>query len=450
MRHLLQRFSWLGLVALSLPARGDISPTAFVGSGIVPVENSSVRMARAVVNIDWGTPCRLTAVFTMENETAAPVAVRLGFPITGEFTGHETDAQLGFSIRFNGAVLDRNQIERSSTGRWEERIWFHCDFEFPPGTTLVETTCNLPASLYKSLPHRERIEYCIETGGQWRGPIGYEEVNFNFPSPPHRDQILRASPAGHETTERGLRWVFRDLEPRGAESDIHVSYWRPGIREKLDELRQACREAPDDAPQALRLARHLFALGPNRGYLHYPPSFLPAEVYSTLLDRIAAPADRALVESRYRLNGEGKYEEISSAWTDSRNEMIRILNECDFHPPERRTPEVLEARDLVETLLARNPHDAAAWNLYLANYHRFRFAGTSPWGFGPALYPAHQREKIKQAAKLCPTDPAIALWRKLPDASERQTEKLKARLEDILVEAEAFKVEFPRPRHHHY
>ncbi|MDR2676176.1 MAG: hypothetical protein LBC18_15265 [Opitutaceae bacterium] len=70
-------FFLAGLLFPSLCA--DIAPTTFVGSGIVPKDNGTIKMRSAKVDITWGAPCALKAVFEMENTTGSAQGVTVGF-----------------------------------------------------------------------------------------------------------------------------------------------------------------------------------------------------------------------------------------------------------------------------------------------------------------------------------------------------------------------------------
>jgi hypothetical protein len=113
----MKAFVFLGAVVLFFsPGRtfGDIAPTTYVGSAIVPVRAPGIRMVRATVDIAWGIPCTLTADFVMENTTAKPVEVLLGFPLNLPDALVKKDV-LGFSMRFDDVPA------RTRLPRWASR-----------------------------------------------------------------------------------------------------------------------------------------------------------------------------------------------------------------------------------------------------------------------------------------------------------------------------------------
>ena len=122
--------------------------------------------------------------------------------------------------------------------------------------------------------------------------------------------------------------------------------------------------------------------------------------------------------------------------------MIRVLNGADFQPSYSRSPHVDEARRLVEQLLKEQPHNAEAWNVYLANFYKFGFGsvGISTWG--PSQFYPRQIDLIKRAHQLCPGDHAIELWFK----ASREKVTIMDRedpLWKVLVKNGVFHTEYP-------
>ncbi len=138
---------------------------------------------------------------------------------------------------------------------------------------------------------------------------------------------------------------------------------------------------------------------------------------SLRLRQIKNGRDRAKIRSFYIRNEKGKYEIESNAWETRSDEILAIFNAADFQPVRyRNSAYVDEAKVLIEKFLQEHPTNAEAWNIYLANYYRFRFAGgsyyfggTLPWGGGGSYFP-HEISQVKKAVALCPEDPCLQLW----------------------------------------
>jgi hypothetical protein len=225
-------------VLLSFPATAlaDIAPTEYAGSAIVPVHAPGIRMVSAKVDIEWGIPCTLTAVFVMENTTPKPVEVLLGFPLNLPEKFIRKDV-LGFSMSFDGIPsrpADITEVGKPRINTPSDTTWYRCRHTFPPGKTKVTVTTKLPATLVYRTPNHECLTYCIETGASWEGTIGSEEVTIHFPGPVTSDQIIKATPAGYSVKGSTVRWEFKDFKPDGNDHDIHIEYLRPAAYRNTD------------------------------------------------------------------------------------------------------------------------------------------------------------------------------------------------------------------------
>jgi len=352
-------------------ARGDISPTQFVGSGIAARSESTVRMEKATVEIVWGTPCSLSATFKMVNSSAAPQEIRVGFPMPAgeEDAPTPTKAPQDMTITFDGEAATVTPPSASKDDRDTRRdwIWYHCQHTFKPGMTTVVVKTPLRASLVYATAFREALFYCIQTGGNWGGTIGEEEVTIRFPHPVEKDQITGASPAGYQIDGNCVRWRFIDFKPTGKEFDISLTYVRPDVMRTLSTLRQDVARQPDSSAAAVKLAKHLLVLGNAKSNSGFPPSRLSKEQCAAILQNITAPAEKKTFVDHYQLTAEGRYEESSTEWTKERLDLIQILADAGYRDQNSRLPFILEAERLLKSTLARDPHNAEAWNVYLAS-----------------------------------------------------------------------------------
>ncbi len=280
------RFFWAIAFAFSpLLLRADIAPTEYVGYGISPVEARGVRMVSAKVDITWGQPCQLTAVFVMENQTALPVEIQLGFPMTDPKARAKLPSDLRFD--FDGVSLKATSITVDSNpkNKPDYSTWFRCHHTFRPGTTTVNVKTSLPASLDYGFPFRERLFYCIETGGSWKDSIGSEEVAIHFPAPVTKEQIIEARPPNYQVEGKSVRWIFSNFEPRGGDHDIEITYLRPDVIATLAKIRAEVAHEPENPSLILKLVRNLVALGPHKGNAPYPPGNLTKSELNAVLSR---------------------------------------------------------------------------------------------------------------------------------------------------------------------
>lgn len=405
-------FTFFAFAAVEM-AFADIAPTQYVGSGIVPVNTAGIRMVNAKVDIEWGTPCKLTAVFELDNETSKPIPLQLGFPV--EFPTYSSkEMPLDLSIAFDGVAVNPKaivKIDGSKDVTLPDLTWYGCKHIFPPGKTTVTVKTKLLASLTYDWQYRENLHYCIQTGGRWEGTIGREEVNIKFPGAVSKEQIFHAAPENFTINGDTVQWVFNDIKPKKDEYDVHIQYLRPDVVLKIASVRAELAKDPKNPKLILKLASHLFQLNAGKGTSGFPPEFLTKDEYAALAAKIgnSSKDDLKLFQSRYALNKEGSYEEKESEWTPERKSMLRILSEAGFERPDCKSPQVDEARAMVEHLLKEQPHNADAWNVYLANYWKFSFAAAGNW-FGASGFFRDQIKLIAEAHRDCPDDPCITLW----------------------------------------
>src|SRR6185295_9971220 len=96
-------------------------------------------------------------------------------------------------------------------------------------------------------------------------------------------------------------------------------------------------------------------------------------------------------------------------WTEERRAVIQVLADAGYRDERSKEPMILEGEKILLDLLAENPRNAEAWNVYLTNFWRFSFAAMGKV-FGPSVMAAPQIAAIEKAAQNCPGDSTIKLW----------------------------------------
>ena len=450
----LLRFTVTAVAALVVGtlAVADVAPSEFIGSGIVPPGASVIRMTSAQVEIVWGSPCEMSAAFEFENDSSSAIDLQLGFPVVSfEDRIGLSATRTSFSVAFEGVTVASNEVTKTK-GVYDDSTstLYHFHYTFPPGRTRAKVTAQLPASLTKGWGGRERLFYCIQTGGGWNGTIGREEVTIHFPAKVESEQIVRAVPSNYCIQGSSVSWSFTDIKPKGNEYDISLEYLRPDVLQLLSDLRKRHSADPSDVALTIKLAKHLFALGRAAGYAGYPPDRLSQVEFDSILHRINDHGDQARFRKRYVRQSDGAYHEFpDSEWTRERREMIRILNGADYQPPYSQSPHVDEARRLMERVLSEEPHNTQAWNVYLANYGQFSFGSVGIWLWGPRQFYYRQINLIKRAHNLCPNDPAIELWFKR--SREKSTiDERDDPLWGLLVKEGVFDTDYPKVDYDYY
>ena len=393
------------VVGLGAAARADIAGTRYIGHGIAPVDAPTIRMVSAKVDIIWGEPGTLSAVFVMNNEAAEAADVQLGFPVSLPEQFRKKDG-LDFTMAFDGVPIDRAAVRQDSSAQDEDdprnaTLWFHCQHRFPPGATTVEVKTGLPATAAYHIPYGEDITYCVQTGAGWKGRIGSEEIAIHFPAPVQPGQIIRSEPAGGIVEGDTVRWKFEDFEPEKRDHDIFLQFVEPDVFPILADLRREAVETPGDTHRELELIKHLLALSSPRFTLPFPPERIPVDEFREILAGLRSAADRAQFRTMFTRGKDGRYRQNNADWTQDAAEITSLLSAVNYVSRDQRTIFFLEGRDHLARFLKEHPHDPDAWNIYLLQ----SISGFCEEG----IYP-FQLERLKAALRNCPDDPALRQW----------------------------------------
>jgi len=349
----------------------------------------------------------------MTNPSSVSQEITVGFPMpTGKETHTKVPDPLHISFDGRDAVVTPPGGGSQDGDDRRDWVWYYCQHAFKPGTTEVAVKTVLRASRVYSTPFRESLFYCIQTGGNWAKNIGQEEVTVRFPYQLQKDQITSATPADFKIDGDCVRWRFADFKPKGKEFDIAVSYVRPDVMRVIAALWEEVAKKPQSSAAAVNLAKHLLVLGNAKSNSGFPPYRLTNAEYESILAKTRTPNERQIFVQHYQINGDGLYQEISSEWTPERLDLIQILADAGYRDHASQSAFIVEGEDLLKNVLARDPHNAEAWNVYLANYWRFSFAAIGHW-FGATRLSFAQAKLIESAAQDCPTDECIRLWLEL-------------------------------------
>lgn len=389
-------------------ARADIAAVEHMGHGLIAIEAPTVRMVSAKVDITWGEPGRLSAVFVMDNESADAADVQLGFPVSLPVKFRRKGG-LDFTMTFDGVPIDRTAVRQDTPAKDEHgsrnhTLWFHCRHRFHPGVTTVKVDTKLPATAAYRLPYRENLSYRIDTGAGWKGRIGWEEVAIHFPRPLRSEDIETSEPPGGVLDGNTVRWRFEDFEPDGHDHDISLQFLHPCVLPVLDDLRRQSAKAPHDLRKRLNLIRHLLGLcDPRRDYPYFSEEMLWQD-WEEILAMLSSDEDRARFQKLFTWGPDGAFELTgaeSNVEGKVEEEVETMLSAIGYVQRWVRSTFLVEGRELLARFLKEHPHDANAWNIDLLHYVGFP---------GEVQFEPYQMERIRAALENCPTDSTIRLW----------------------------------------
>ena len=396
------------VTGFGLAAHADLAATRYTGHGIIAIDAPTIRMVSAKVDIVWGEPGTLSAVFVMDNESAEAADVQLGFPVSFPEEFHQKGG-LDFTMAFDGVPIDHASVrdDPQAKKKYEEHHtdevthWFHCQHRFGPGVTTVKVDTKLPATAAYRLPYRENLFYCIETGAGWKGRIGSEEVAIHFPRALRSDDIEISEPAGAVLEGNTVRWRFEDFEPDGRDHDIFLQFLHPCVLPVLDDLRRQSAEAPHDLRKRLNLIRHLLGLCDPRFDYPYPAEKITWDGQEEILVMLPSDTDRTRFGELFFWTPEGDFESTNADWSQDEDEVTTMLSAVGYVERRSRSRFLIEGREGLAHFLKEHAHNAAAWNIDLLHFVGYP---------GETQVAAFQMERIETALQNCPDDPTIRLW----------------------------------------
>ena len=255
------------------------------GSNLLPAGETMVQMVAESVLIvipppsGDRSPANIEAVFAMRNQGAATESMDVRFPlepIDGHGDGYEQRVYIeGFRASVDGrAVPVRQVVEPFTDG--PSISWAVFPVTFEPGQD-VRITVNYSTQLYGD--EAARVDYILETGAGWFGPIESAVVVLRLPYAASTSNVFVSNPWDPQIVPtpafvgREVRWHWRDLEPT-AEDDLHLTFVWPGLWQEILDLEAATGENPADVGAAIALAEDYREAGSERhGFIVSDPLY---------------------------------------------------------------------------------------------------------------------------------------------------------------------------------
>ncbi len=369
--------TFLPLVLLiPFPTQADPEFVSSQGYCFAPVCSSTIRMSRAIVDIDFGERfsddshnrrVRTNARFHMQNDDLDTVAVDVGFPVrTMWLDGDESDPvnqRMAKALQLNdkygmydflvsidgGPVFEPSPtIVRGAFDSWldVDHLWYGWEMTFPPGETVVDVEFQMWTNSAIS-GVLQTTSYSLAPGRFWRDNIDEVVVTVHLPTENGESVLGSSWPPYYTQNDNVLRWRCTDCKP-----DVHdyvvAGFVPPEVISELRSLERREKDDPDDVDILWELVnKYLYAANKNGPAAGDYPDF--AKLAEIRLDR------------------------------------------------------------LVEI----DPSNCEAWQLYLQNYYRMR-----RYAFGTSHYDRfeirdRQRLLIEEAYDNCPEAEDIRLWHKL-------------------------------------
>ena len=220
----------------------------------------------------------VSAWFVMRNLGDAPEQMDVAFPLESlnqcEYSDPweraayaNADILLSsFSASANGAEL---RVTEATTPfpadlscESPEMSWATFPVTFPEGQDVVLTVEY--SMQFSSADFIQTIEYALQTGSGWRGPISRGYIVFRLPYLVDSRNILSNTTPGYQRLWNEIYWSLEDLEPSPSD-DLTISFVAPSTWIDLEAYRERTRINPTDAEAWRLLAEALDRIATYKG-----------------------------------------------------------------------------------------------------------------------------------------------------------------------------------------
>jgi len=143
----------------------------------------------------------------------------------------------------------------------------------------------------------QNIEYVLETGAAWKGPIGRGHIIFRFPQVVSREQIFDEISPGYQILYNEIFWSFENLEPT-RQDNILVSIVAPPTWLAIEEARSRIKVDRTDVEAWQMLAKNYFDIA-QYSKRNYRDEYYHQKVFDTYQLALASNPDSADLNADY-------------------------------------------------------------------------------------------------------------------------------------------------------
>lgn len=290
----------------------------------------------------------VTAYFTMHNRGNAAESMQVIFPLESftecdpegvgvrdNYTYYLVTAD-SFEVMINGkGVPVQNVVTKHPHEGCDQMTWAGFDVTFPVDEDVTIRVEYMMESVGMDL--MQTIEYILETGAGWAGPIQHGEIIVKFPYEVTTENVLAESTPGYRVWHNELTWSFENLEPT-SKDNVQISTVSPAAWQDILSLRRELKANPALPEKWIQLAELYEYLSTSHTYVRN--AYYYQKAAATYEQGIAMNPNSAALHSAY-------------AWY--------IYHFCCFYNGEE-TDATKEARalDLLNKALTLDPEDRVA------------------------------------------------------------------------------------------
>jgi hypothetical protein len=407
----------------------DVAPPTFPGYSLSPFDAKSVRMKSEKVDIYYGTPCKIEAVFEILNPSNKIVEKKIGFPLNLLAIrpwGRDTASKIyDFVMSLNGENLKETDVPSGHEIRSDTHYWYGWTCKFKPYLNSVRLTYHTLTS-YGNRGYRweKTLDYILNSNKCWPEKIEDVKVTVHFPESIAKRQVLaETSPPGYEIKEKEIIWHFTSFTPR-PESTIALHIIDFKFFADMLKNEKVLSSSDIDNATKLKAAEFFASLAPAKGIHITAPTYFKRSYYDeVVLPNLTSP-EKKLFDSTYQLYKRSGFEDSYSI-NDyerfqnndlQRRTVLEVMNRIGYFE-KNEYPVIYKyieaAKRLFHEVVTSEPKNAAAWKAYIDNYYLIETGACSPcipWVGTRGDCPESQKELIREAYRHCAGDSTIAIW----------------------------------------
>ncbi|MBN1889572.1 MAG: hypothetical protein JW850_16370 [Thermoflexales bacterium] len=296
---------------------------------------------------------RVTAWFSMHNQGPAEETMQAVFPL-GSFNECKDYSELPGPASYNGYVINPDTFvvqvngEPITSGQmttdypscryaWLKMPWAVFDVTFPlDQDVLVRIDYVMDGGKWDAI---DNIEYVLETGAGWKGPITQGDIILRYPQSISPEQVLPLTTPGYQILGNEMRWSFTNLEPTSRDN-ILISMIALETWQSIVSAREKTEQNPADASAWLELADGYWRISTPGKNVRDVPGFAQKadETYRLALATNSENADILAGYAAYM------YERCDYCWSgdDDVLEVVAVLDKAlTIDPSQARANELL-------------------------------------------------------------------------------------------------------------
>jgi hypothetical protein len=413
----MKRIFFLGFLASAfVSVFADDVPLSYNGYSLVSRDNSAMKIKSEKIeiiesqnNLFW-----VKAEYIFENPTTKTIQQKVGFPI-GEVLTKDKYGLIGtlklylFKISQNKVLVAQKELIDTTTYGWNAT--------FVPGINKINVEYKITSNLSVGDQKFYNIRYLLDAGTLGKTSIDSIAITVRMLKPIDKEQLINVVPNSWQLNGREISWKLLNERPTSFDN-IEVQYISGNDFDKIKNLRNKIAADPSDDNAKLKLAVNYLQFIGYKGRLGSFPLKMSLKDNNAVLVNKASDKNKAVFNRYYNTKGDSIYFKYSQkSWPDSKlkSDSIRLLwgtlLEIGIRPDDGLAY-INDAEQLLLQTIAETPNNAKAWNIYLANLHKFHWAGCySP--FQPGFMMDHQKSLIAKASLACPGDTGISILDKV-------------------------------------